>query len=394
MTYALEGIRVLDLSRVLAGPYCAMMLADMGAEVLKVEEPDGGDESRTWPPFRSGEGSGYLSMNRNKRNLTLNLKTSEAQEILKKLVATTDVLIENFRTGTMEAFGLGYDVLRQLNPRLVYCAVSVFGRSGPYKDKVGYEALMQAFSGVMSMTGEPGGPPLRAGVSFLDLGTGIMAAYGVMNTLFHRERSGLGQKLEVSLFETALSLMSYHAVGYLLDGKIPQRQGSGHPMIVPYQVFPTQDGEIFIVGANQRLWTHLCQALYRDDLLQDRRFGSNTERVQHRTILVPILQGETRKYPTATLNEMLDKAGVPCAPVNTVDRVLQDPQTAAREMVVEVPHPLIPDLKLLGIPIKLSDTPGDIRLPPPLKGQHSEEVLTDLGYSEAYIKALRERQVI
>jgi crotonobetainyl-CoA:carnitine CoA-transferase CaiB-like acyl-CoA transferase len=188
--------------------------------------------------------------------------------------------------------------------------------------------------------------------------------------------------------------MSYHAVGYLLDGKIPQRQGSGHPMIVPYQVFPTQDGEIFIVGANQRLWTHLCQALYRDDLLQDRRFGSNTERVHHRTILVPILQDETRKYPTATLNEMLDKAGVPCAPVNTVDRVLQDPQTAAREMVVEVPHPLIHDLKLLGIPIKLSDTPGDIRLPPPLKGQHSEEVLTDLGYSEAYIKALRERQVI
>jgi crotonobetainyl-CoA:carnitine CoA-transferase CaiB-like acyl-CoA transferase len=394
MTYSLEGIKVLDLSRVLAGPYCAMLLADMGAEVLKVEEPDGGDESRTWPPFASGEASGYLSMNRNKRNLTLNLKTPEAQEILKKLAAQADVLIENFRTGTMEAFGLGYDVLRQLNPRLIYCAVSVFGRSGPYKDKVGYEALMQAFSGVMSLTGEPEGPPLRAGVSFLDLGTGIMAAYGVMNALFHRERSGAGQKLEVSLFETSLSLMSYHAVGYLLAGKIPQRQGSGHPMIVPYQVFPTQDGEIFIVGANQRLWTHLCQALHREDLLQDPRFGSNTERVNHRDILVPILQGETRQYPTATLNEMLDKAGVPCAPVNTLDRVLQDPQTAAREMVVNVPHPLIPDLKLLGIPIKFSDTPGDIRLPPPLKGQHSAVILQELGYNEADIKAFRERQVI
>jgi crotonobetainyl-CoA:carnitine CoA-transferase CaiB-like acyl-CoA transferase len=294
----------------------------------------------------------------------------------------------------MEAFGLGYDVLRPLNPRLIYCAVSVFGRSGPYKDKVGYEALMQAFSGVMSLTGEPEGPPLRAGVSFLDLGTGMMAAYGVMNALFHRERSGLGQKLEVSLFETALSLMSYHAVGYWLDGKVPQRQGSGHPMIVPYQVFRTQDGEMFIVGANQRLWMRLCQALQREDLLQDPRFGSNTERVDHRDILIPILQAETAKHPTATLNEMLDKAGVPCAPVNTIDRVLHDPQTAARDMVVEVPHPLIPQLKLLGIPIKLSDTPGDIRLPPPLKGQHSEAILQELGYTEADISLFRERKVI
>jgi crotonobetainyl-CoA:carnitine CoA-transferase CaiB-like acyl-CoA transferase len=394
MTYALEGVMVLDLSRVLAGPYCAMMLADMGADVLKIEEPEGGDESRTWPPFMAGEASGYLSMNRNKRNLTLNLKTPEAQNILKKLVARADVLIENFRTGTMEAFGLGYDVLQTINPRLIYCAVSVFGRSGPYKDKAGYEALMQAFSGVMSITGEPDGPPLRCGVSIMDLGTGMMAAYGVMNALFHRERTGIGQKVEVSLFETALSLMSYHAVGYLLAGNVPQRQGSGHPMIVPYQVFPTHDGEIFIVGSNQRLWTRLCQALHREDLLQDPRFGSNAERVKHRHILVPILQTETQKYPTTQLNEMLDKGGIPCAPVNTLDKVLTDPQTLAREMVVDVPHPLIPDLKLLGIPIKLSDTPGDVRLAPPIKGQHTENVLTDLGYSEADIRTLRGRQVI
>ena len=394
MTYSLEGVTVLDLSRVLAGPYCAMMLADMGADVLKIEEPEGGDESRTWPPFMAGEASGYLSMNRNKRNLTLNLKTPEAQDILKKLVARTDVLIENFRTGTMEAFGLGYDVLQALNPRLIYCAVSVFGRSGPYKDKAGYEALMQAFSGVMSITGEPDGPPLRCGVSIMDLGTGMMAAYGVMNALFHRERTGTGQKVEVSLFETALSLMSYHAVGYLLAGNVPLRQGSGHPMIVPYQVFPTRDGEIFIVGSNQRLWTRLCQALHREDLLQDPRFGSNAERVKYRHILVPILQAETQKYPTAQLNEMLDKGGIPCAPVNTLDKVLMDPQTMAREMVVDVPHPLIPDLKLLGVPIKLSDTPGDVRLPPPIKGQHTEDVLTGLGYSAADIRALRERQVI
>ena len=394
MTYALDGVKVLDLSRVLAGPFCGMLLGDMGADVLKIEEPEGGDESRTWPPFMAGEASGYLSMNRNKRNMTLNLKTSEAQDILKKLVARADVLIENFRTGTMESFRLGYDVLQPINPRLIYCAVSVFGRSGPYKDKAGYEALMQAFSGVMSITGEPDGPALRCGVSFLDLGTGMMAAYGVMNALFHRERTGQGQKVEVSLFETALSLMSYHAVGYLLEGHVPQRQGSGHPMIVPYQVFQTQDGEIFIVGSNQRLWIRLCQMLGREDLLQDPRFASNKERVKHRHILVPILQGETQKFPTTVLNELLDKASVPCAPVNTLDNVLTDPQTQAREMIVDIPHPLIPDLRLLGLPIKLSKTPGDVRLPPPLKGQHTEEVLIGMGYSLADINAFRARQVV
>lgn len=394
MTYALDGVMVLDLSRVLAGPFCSMMLADMGADVLKVEEPEGGDESRTWPPFVAGEASGYLSMNRNKRDMTLNLKASEAQDILKTLVARADVLIENFRTGTMETFGLGYDALQAINPRLIYCAVSVFGRSGPYKDKAGYEALMQAFSGVMSLTGEPDGPPLRCGVSFLDLSTGMMAAYGVMNALFHRERTGQGQKVEVSLFETALSLISYHAVGYLLAGNLPQRQGSGHPMIVPYQVFQTEDGEMFIVGSNQRLWARLCQALRRDDLLQDPRFASNMERVQHRHILIPVLQREIQKYPTAVLHELLDKADVPCAPVNTLDKVLTDPQTKAREMVVDIPHPLIPDLKLLGLPFKLSESPGDIRLAPPLKGQHTQQVLIDLGYSAADIEALRERRVI
>jgi crotonobetainyl-CoA:carnitine CoA-transferase CaiB-like acyl-CoA transferase len=394
MSYALEGVTVLDLSRVLAGPFCAMMLADMGAEVLKVEEPGGGDESRTWPPIVAGEGAGYLSMNRNKRNMTLNLKTPEAQEILKKLVRHADVLIENFRTGTMEAFGLGYEVLQALNPRLVYCAVSVFGRSGPYKDRAGYEALMQAYSGVMSITGEPDGPPVRCGVSFLDLSTGLMAAYGIMNALFHRERTGKGQRLEVSLFETALSLLSYHAVGYFMDGAVPQRQGSAHPSLVPYQVFQTQDSEIFIAGANQRLWTRLCQALGREDLLHDQRFRSQPERVQHRHVLVPLLQREVLQYPTAELVALLDKAGVPCAPVHTVDQALGDPQTAARAMTVDVPHPRLPDLKLLGVPIKLDDTPGDIRLPPPLMGQHTAEVLQALGYTEADIAAWREGGVI
>lgn len=394
MPYALQGVTVLDLSRVLAGPFCAMMLADMGADVLKVEEPEGGDESRTWPPFVEGEGAGYLSMNRNKRNMTLNLKTHDGQGILKKLVARADVLIENFRTGTMEGFGLGYEVLKEINPRLVYCAVSVFGRSGPYKDKVGYEALMQAHSGVMSITGEPDGPPLRCGISLLDLGTGLMAAYGVMNALFHRERTGQGQLVEVSLFETALALLSYHAVGYLISGKIPQRQGSAHPSLVPYQVFQTKDGEMLIAGANQRLWTRLCEALRREDLLQDPRFATQADRVQHRQVLVPQIQEEARKYSTSELTELLEIAGVPSAPVNTVDKVLMEPQTEAREMVVAIPHPRIPDLKLLGLPLKLSETPGDIRMPPPLMGQHTEEVLMELGYSGTDLRTFQERKVI
>ncbi|MGH8058342.1 MAG: CaiB/BaiF CoA transferase family protein, partial [Candidatus Entotheonellia bacterium] len=236
--------------------------------------------------------------------------------------------------------------------------------------------------------------PLRCGISLLDLGTGLMAAYGVMNALFHRERTGQGQHVEVSLFETALALLSYHAVGYLISGNVPQRQGSAHPSLVPYQVFQTKDGEMLIAGANQRLWMRLCQVLGREDLLQDPRFATQADRVQHRQVLVPQIQEEARKYATAELTELLDTAGVPSAPVNTVDKVLMDPQTAAREMVVDVPHPRIPDLKLLGLPLKLSETPGDIRMPPPLMGQHTEDVLAELGYSGTDLRAFREGKVI
>lgn len=394
MAGSLEGIMVLDLSRVLAGPFCGMLLGDMGADVIKIESPGEGDESRFWPPIVAGESAGYLSMNRNKRAMTLNLKTPEGQEILKRLARRADVLIENFRTGTMERLGLGYETLRELNSGLIYCAVSVAGRTGPAKDRAGYEALMQAYSGIISITGDPDGPPARCGVSFLDLSTGIMAAFGIMNALYQRKETGKGQMVEVSLFETALSLLSYHAVGYLLAGVVPQRHGSGHPSVVPYQVFQTKDGEIFIVGANQRLWTRLCQCLQREDWLADPRFATQADRVKHRNILVPLIQEEVRKYSTAQLTKMLDEAGVPCAPVNTVAQALEDPQTMAREMIMSVPHPQIPDLRLLGLPVKLSGSPGAIRKAPPLLGEHTDEVLRELGYSDTEIERFHKSGIV
>src|SRR6266540_685729 len=355
MTYALEGVTVLDLSRVLAGPYCAMMLADMGADVLKLEEPEGGDASRTWPPFVAGEASVYLSMNRNKRNMTLNLKTPEAQAILKQLVSRADVLIENFRTGTMESFGLGYDVLQQINPRLIYCSVSAFGRTGPRKDSPGYEALLQAFSGIMSITGEPGGPPVRSAVSFLDLTTGILCALGVTAAVHQRERTGLGQRVDGSLLDTAISLLAFHAEGYLLTGAIPKALGSGHPSLSPYRNFKCKDGQwIFIAAANDRFWQKLTGALGLDELAIDPRFAVNQQRVKHRVELEALLErviGELEREP---LLKLLGDADVPATPVHTVDQVMNDPQTIERGIVQKVTHPKLGEIPVVGTPLRFS----------------------------------------
>src|SRR5262244_1624982 len=270
---ALDGIRVIDLSRVIAGPWCGALLADLGADVIKVEDPGGGDESRTWPPHKDGEAAAYLLFNRNKRGLQLDLKTPEGVEVLKALVARSDVLVENFRTGTMESFGLGYETLAAINPRLIYCSVSAFGRTGPRKDSPGYEALMQAFSGIMSITGEPGGPPVRSAVSFLDLTTGILCTLGVCAAIMQRERTGLGQRVDGSLLETAVSLLAYHAEGYLLAGVVPKPLGSAHPSLSPYRTFKCKDGQwVFIAAANDRLWRRLTGALDLAWMADDPRF--------------------------------------------------------------------------------------------------------------------------
>src|SRR5262250_1296345 len=352
---ALEGIRVLDLSRVIAGPWCGAMLADMGADVLKVEGVSDLDESRTWPPHKDGESAAYLLFNRNKRGMALDLKAPEGVAIVKKLAVRSDVVIENFRTGTMEAFGLGYDVLSAINPRLIYCSISAFGRTGPRKDAAGYEALMQAFSGIMSITGEPGGAPVRAGVSFLDLSTGLFTAFGVVNALLHRERTGVGQRVDGSLLETAVSLLAFHAEGYLLTGAIPKALGSGHPSLSPYRNFKCKDGQwIFIAAANDRFWHKLANALGLAELAEDSRFAVNQQRVKHRAELEAVLErviGEREREP---LLKLLAEADVPATPVHTVDQVMSDPQTVERGIVQKVMHPKLGEIPVVGTPVKFS----------------------------------------
>jgi crotonobetainyl-CoA:carnitine CoA-transferase CaiB-like acyl-CoA transferase len=392
---ALDGIRVVDLSRVLAGPFCAMLLSDLGADVIKVEDTGTGDESRTWPPHKDGESAAYLVINRNKRDMTLDLKQPEGVEILKTMVAGADVLVENFRTGTMESFGLGYDTLSALNPRLIYCSISAFGRTGPRAEGAGYEALMQAFSGIMSITGEPGGSPVRCGISFLDLTTGIFCAFGILGALVHRQRTGLGQRVDASLLETAVGLLSYHAEGYLLTGAVPKALGSSHPSVVPYRNFRCRDGQwVFIAAANDRLWQRLAPALGLAALVGDPRFVSNPERVKHRQPLEAALEEAIAGHDREDLLKRLEAAGVPATPVNTVDQVMNDPQTLARGIIERVLHPRLGEIPVVGTPVKFSAMRAGVRTPAPLQGQDTDAVLTEHGYSAATIAALRAKQVI
>jgi len=392
---SLEGIRVIDLSRVIAGPWCGALLADMGADVVKVEGVADADESHTWPPHKDGESAAYLLFNRNKRGMTLDLKSPEGVEVVKKLVAGADIVIENFRTGTMESFGLGYDVLSAINPRLIYCSISAFGRTGPRKDSAGYEALMQAFSGIMSITGEPDGQPVRAGVSFLDLSTGILTAYGVVNAILHRERTGVGQRVDGSLLETAVSLLAVHAEGYLLTGAIPKALGSGHPSLSPYRNFRCKDGQwIFIAAANDRFWGRLAPALGLVEVANDPRFARNVDRVKHRAELEEMLEKTIGMWEREPLLKALDEAGVPATPVNTVDQVMNDPQTAARGMVDRVQHPVLGEIPVVSTPVKFSNMTVGVRTPAPVRGQHTDEILVSLGYASDAIAALRARKVV
>jgi crotonobetainyl-CoA:carnitine CoA-transferase CaiB-like acyl-CoA transferase len=387
---SLDGIRVIDLSRVIAGPWCGALLADLGADVIKVEDTGPGDESRTWPPHKEGEAAAYLLFNRNKRGIALDLKQPEAVEVVKRLVKTADVVVENFRTGTMESFGLGYNVLAAINPRLIYCSVSAFGRTGPRKDSPGYEALMQAFSGIMSITGEPGGQPVRAGVSFLDLTTGILCALGISNAIIERGKTGLGQRVDGSLLETAVSLLAFHAEGYLLTGAVPRALGSGHPSLSPYRTFKCRDGQwIFIAAANDRFWQKLARALGLDGPAADPRFQKNQGRVDNRAELEGILERTIGALDREPLLKRLEEADVPATPVNTVDQVMNDPQTAERGIVQRVTHPKLGEIPVVGTPLRFSRMAPGVRRPAPLRGEHTDAVLADLGYSPAEIQTLR-----
>ncbi|WP_338451040.1 CaiB/BaiF CoA-transferase family protein [Niallia oryzisoli] len=395
MAGPLDGIKVLELSRTLAGPFCSMQLADMGAEVLKVEQPGLGDETRSYiPPEIHGESTYFMSLNKNKKAITLNLKTEEGQRIVKKLVAESDVLIENFRNGTMEKFGLGYDVLKEINPRLVYCAVSGFGRTGPMKDEPAYDLIMQGFGGLMSVTGEPGQAPVKVGFSIVDLATGLYASLGVVLALLAREKTGTGQYVESSLLDTVVSLSNYLGQGVLATGKAPGRYGSAHPTLVPYQAFETKDGYVIIGVPNDGLWRKMCDALELIELKDHPKYAVNVNRVANREELVGILTEYTKQRESSEIIDRLKQAGVPSGPINDIAQTLAHPQVHAREMIQEVEHPTIGTLKMLGVPIKLSDTPGSVRKAPPLLGENTEEILELLGYSNEEIANLKDKGVI
>ena len=394
MNGPLEGIQVLDLSRHLAGPFAAMTLGDLGAEVIKVEAPGVGDDTRRFPPLWNGTSAYYLSTNRNKRGIAVNLKSSEGQQIVRNLIVESDILIENFRPGTLERWGLGFDALQEVNKRLVYAAVAAFGQDGPDRDKAGVDLLMQAATGLMSITGESGRPPVRAGTSLIDLTAGANAVQGILAALYARERTGVGQRVDVSLLGAGVSWLTYHATGYFATGEVPQRMGSTHGAVAPYGAYPTSDGFLVVAVATDNLWKRFCQAIGLDTLVDDERFLSNPDRTANRDALDSVIEPVLAAKSTAAWTEILTTAGVPCGPVNTIDGTLSMPQVVHDDLVVDVPHPDIPDFRMPGIAIKLGGTPGTVRYPPPGLGEHTDDVLTNLGYDRPSIERLRCEGVI
>ncbi len=390
----LDGLKVVDLSRHLAGPFAAMTLGDLGADVVKIEAPQRGDDTRGYPPFWNGISCYYLSANRNKRSLTLNLQTPEGQEIVRRLVQDADILIENFRPGAAERWGLGYEDLNSINPRLIYCAISAVGRDGPDRDRAGVDLLMQAYGGLMSITGEAGRPPVRVGTSVVDLTAGANAVQAILAALYVRERTGQGQLVESSLLEGQVSWLTYHAVSYFASGDVPERIGSSHASVAPYGAYPTGDGFLVVAVASDALWRRFCGALERSDLVDDPRFTSNAQRCENRDALDDVIVDVLADSGSAEWARRMDAAGVPCSPVNTIDTVLSLPQVAHRQMIVETPRTEIPDLRLPGIAVKLTGTPGSIRRPPPLLGEHTDELLTSLEYSTEEIERLRSNGVV
>ncbi len=386
----------------LAGPFCTMNMADMGAEVIKIEEPERGDDTRAWgPPFLDhGYGSGresvyFLSINRHKKSVALNLKSREGVEIARALAARSDVLIENFRPGTMARLGLGFDQLHALNPRLVYCSISGFGQDGPDRDVAGYDVVIQGEGGVMSLTGFPDGPPVKVGISFADLVAGLYALEGILLALRVVGAGGEGQYIDIALLDSLVSLLTFQAGSYFATGRNPQRMGNLHPMITPYEVYATADGYLIVAPANEALWRKFCEVLGHAELAEDTRFASNGLRVQHRAELAAILEPLLAACSTASWIERLRGAGVPCGVPRTIEQVVRSEQVQARDMIVTADHPAIGPVRMTGNPVKLSATPAAQPAPPPMLGQHTEEVLRSvLGFSTQQIDAARSAKAI
>jgi crotonobetainyl-CoA:carnitine CoA-transferase CaiB-like acyl-CoA transferase len=389
----LDGITVLDLTRVLSGPYCTMLLADMGARVIKIEQPGKGDDTRAWgPPFLDGESTYFLSINRNKESVTLDFKHPEGRAALDRLIAKSDVIVENFRPGTLTKVGLDYQALAAGHPRLVYCSVSGFGHTGPRSKQPGYDAVIQAEGGLMSITGAADGPPYRLGVAIADVVSGMFAAYGVAMALFARERTGRGQEVDIAMLDSVAALLTYQAGNYFASGKVPSRLGNRHPSIVPYETFEASDGEFVLAVGNDEQWRRFCAVAGLPD---EERFATNRQRVTQYDELRPFVADVFRAQPRQFWIDRLTAAGVPCGSVRNLQELFDDPQLGAREMITQLEHATIGPLKMLGVPVKLSGTPGSVRTPPPMLGQHTDAVLArDLGYSADAIAGLRRQNVI
>ena len=396
MNGPLEGFTVLDFTRVLSGPYCTMQLADMGARVIKIEQPGKGDDTRAWgPPFVHGESAYFLSINRNKESLTLDLKNPRAMQVLEPLLATADVVVENFRPGTMSRLGLAYEQLSERFPRLVYCSISGFGQTGPRRSEPGYDAVVQAEGGLMSITGSAEGQPYRLGVAISDIVSGMFAAQGVAFALLARERTGRGQCVDIGMLDATAALLTYQAGIYFATGTTPGRMGNRHPTIVPYETFEAADGDFVVAVGNDEQWRRFCAVLKLDALAADDRFTTNRLRLANYDTLRPILGEMLRGRTRAEWVGELKKAGVPCGSVRDVAEVLQDPQLDARGMIQQVEHAVAGALRVTGVPIKLSDTPGAVRTAPPVLGQHTESILAlDVGLTPEEIEDLRASRVV
>ncbi len=410
---ALPHIKVLDLSRVLAGPWCTQILADLGADVIKIERPGAGDDTRHWgPPFlpdaqgqATGHAAYYTCTNRNKRSFTLDIARPEGQAIIRQLAAQSDVLVENFKVGGLQQYGLDYDSLKQLNPGLIYCSVTGFGQDGPYAERAGYDLMIQAMSGMMSITGRPdeapGGGPLRVGVALTDLFTGVYAATAILAALEVRHRTGEGQHIDMALLDVGMAILANQAGGYLNTGQVPQRQGNSHPSLVPYQDMPTKDGAMLLAIGNDGQFARFCEAAGQPALAQDPRYASNPRRVQHRDELVPQLMAITRTRSTGEWIALLEDKAVPCGPINDIGQAFADEQVRARGLVVEQARSAaalaaegVPTVRSVASPLRLGATPPVLRRAPPALGEHTDEVLAELGLDATRIAALRQAGVV
>lgn len=392
---ALEGLRVLDLTRVLAGPVCTMMLGDMGADVLKVEPVGSGDDTRSWgPPFLGGESAYFLGANRNKRGMTLNMAVPAGQEVLRRLIARSDVLVENFRTGTLARWGFDAAWFDANAPHVVRCSITGYGTTGPKAAMPGYDFILQAESGLMSICGEPDGPPMKYGVAIVDLCTGMLACNAILGAIAARTRTGRGQQVEVSLFDTGLFLLANVASNHLASGREAGRYGNGHPNIVPYTAYPVADGMIAVAVGNDAQFRKFAELVGHPEWAEDERFHRNQDRVTNRQVLDGMIADVLRRESAQSWIARLQAAGIPCGRINSVSQALADPHTAAREMVRTMEHPTAGTVRTLGIPFRFSATPASIRRPPPLLSQHTDEVLAELGYTAQEIARLRAERVV